>query len=150
MRESTTLPSSEEAQVQALHRLLQHETAVLVGPTGERVDLPPGIHAILRRVVEHLEQGRPITLLPEDQQITTQQAANILGMSRPHLIKLLESGTLPYCKTGSHRRLYVRDVLAFAGKRDQERHAALNALAREAFEDGLYDVTSMPVGGDDE
>jgi len=74
----------------------------------------------------------------------------LLGVSRPHLIRLLESGNLPYHKAGSHRRVYFKDLIAYQKRRDAERKAALNRIAKEAFEFGLYDRTAMPEGGEDE
>ena len=73
-----------------------------------------------------------------------------LGVSRPYLIKLLEAGDLPFHKAGSHRRVYLKDLVDYQKRRDAERKAALNRIAKEAFESGLYDRTSIPEGGEDE
>jgi len=74
----------------------------------------------------------------------------LLGVSRPHLIKLLEAGELHYHKAGSHRRIYLKDMAAYQKRRDTERKAALDRIAKEAFESGLYDRTGIPEGGEDE
>ncbi len=63
---------------------------------------------------------------------------------------LLETGDLPYHKVGSHRRIYLKDLLGYQKRRDVERKAALDRIAREAFESGLYDRTGIPEGGEDE
>jgi excisionase family DNA binding protein len=97
-----------------------------------------------------MQLGRAIVLIPENQQLTTQRAADLLGVSRPHLIKLLDAGELPYHKAGSHRRIYLKDLIAYQKLRDAERKAALNRIAREAFESGLYDRTGIPNGSEDE
>jgi len=97
-----------------------------------------------------MQLGRAIVLIPENQQLTTQRAADLLGVSRPHLVKLLESGKLPYHKVGSHRRIYLKDFVGYQKRRDAERRASLDRIAREAFESGLYDRTGMPEGGQDE
>jgi excisionase family DNA binding protein len=97
-----------------------------------------------------MQLGRAIVLIPENQQLTTQRAADLLGVSRPHLIKLLEAGELPYHKAGSHRRIYLKDMAAYQKRRDGERKAALDRIAKEAFESGLYDRTGIPEGGEDE
>src|ERR1019366_7559519 len=91
-----------------------------------------------------------IVPIPEHQQLTTQRAADLLGVSRPHLIKLLEAGELPHHKAGSHRRIYLKDLAAYRKRRDVERKAALDRIAKEAFESGLYDRTGIPEGGEDE
>ena len=97
-----------------------------------------------------MQMGRAIVLIPESQQLTTQRAADLLGVSRPHLIKLLEAGDLPYHKAGSHRRIYLRDIVAYQKRRDLERKQALDRIAKEAYEAGLYDRTGIPEGGQDE
>ncbi len=94
--------------------------------------------------------GRAIILIPENQQLTTQRAADLRGVSRPHLIKLLEAGELPYHKAGSHRRIYLKDLAVYQKRRDSERKAALDSIAREAIESGLFDRTGMPESGEDE
>lgn len=71
-------------------------------------------------------------------------------MSRPFFIKLLETGAMAHHRVGNQRRVYLRDVLEFARKRDEERQAALDRLSRQAFEAGLYDRNVMPEGGSDE
>jgi len=97
-----------------------------------------------------LERGESITLVPQDEAFTTQSAAGFLGVSRPHLIKLLEENRIPFHRTGSHRRIALKDLVAYAKQRDAERSQILNALAKESFSDGSYDDAKMPDGGEDE
>jgi excisionase family DNA binding protein len=149
--EPVTMPASEERQIEELRRLLQLGSPELVGPDGnERITLPASIYGILKDVVRNLQRGRSVTLIPDDEELTTQTAANFLGVSRPHLIKLLESGEIPFHKTGSHRRIVLRDAMAYAKRRDAGRRTILRKLAKEAFDDGLYDNVSIPEGGNDE
>lgn len=96
-----------------------------------------------------MQLGRAIVLVPENQQLTTQRAADLPGVSRPFLIRLPESGELPCHKAGSHRRIYLKDLIVCQKRRDAERKAALHRIAREAFESGLDDRTAMPEGGED-
>jgi excisionase family DNA binding protein len=149
MSERTIFPVFENEEVAELKRILQLETAALLGPDGERIELSPEIHKALKNIVRYVSQGKSVTIFPDQEQITTQQAANMLGVSRPHLIKLLDLKLIPFHKSGTHRRLYLRDVLAFDRKRSAERHAGLNQLAKETFEAGLYDG-DIPPGGSDE
>ncbi|MFC7332898.1 helix-turn-helix domain-containing protein [Rhodocista pekingensis] len=101
----------------------------LVGPLGETVDLPPSVFYVLERVAEVMAHGDAITIVPVGQNLTTQQAANILNISRQHLVTLLEDGRIPYRKVGSHRRLDIQDVLAFRQERARQRRQALDSLA---------------------
>lgn len=144
------LPDSDERQIRELHRMLQLGSPALVGADGERLELPNAVYRLLKDIVRNMQLGRAIVLIPENQQLTTQRAADLLGVSRPHFIKLLEAGDLPYHKVGSHRRIYLKDLIAYQKRRDSERKAALDRIAREAFESGLYDRTGIPEGGEDE
>jgi len=96
-----------------------------------------------------MSRGQAITLVPDNQAITTQRAADILGMSRPFLIKQLDAGLIAHHRVGNQRRVYLRDVLEFARMRDEQRLAALNGLARDAFEAGMYDKNVFPESGQD-
>lgn len=150
LHEPVALPESEKMQIQELNRRLQLGTPTLVGADGERLALPDTVFRLLKDIARNMQLGRAIVLIPENQQLTTQRAADLLGVSRPHLIKLLEAGDLPYHKAGSHRRIYLKDLTAYQKRRDSERKAALDRIAKEAFESGLYDRTGIPEGGEDE
>lgn len=110
----------------------------LVDEHGTRTELPRPIYELLVRVASALQEGKVISLVPETQELTTQAAANILGVSRPHLIKLVESGQLPFHKVGAHRRIRMKDLIAFQQERDRNRRTALDDMARKAQEAGLY------------
>ncbi len=150
LKEPVTLPESEESQIRELNRMLQLGSPALVGTAGERLELPDAVYRLLKDIARNMQLGRAIILIPENQQLTTQRAADLLGVSRPHLIKLLEAGDLPYHKAGSHRRIYLKDLIAYQKRRDRERKAALDRIAKEAFESGLYDRTGIPEDGEDE
>jgi excisionase family DNA binding protein len=149
-QEPISIPASDEAQIRELHRVLELGAPVLAGPGGQRVELPESIYRLLKSIVSNMEQGRTFTLVPEQTHLTTQKAADLLGVSRPHIVKLLDLGEIPSHKAGSHRRVYLTDVLAYAKNRDAKRKTILDELAREAFADGLYDDAQMPPGGEDE
>jgi excisionase family DNA binding protein len=150
LHEPIALPDSEGTQIRELNRMLQGGTPVLVSTDGGKVELPDAVFRLLKDIVRNMQLGRAIVLIPENQQLTTQRAADLLGVSRPHLIKLLEAGELPYHKAGSHRRIYLRDFVAYQKRRDAERKSALDRIAKEAYEAGLYDRTGIPDGGEDE
>jgi excisionase family DNA binding protein len=91
-----------------------------------------------------MEQGKAISIVPVMQELTTQQAAEQLGVSRPFFVKLLETGKLPFHLVGTHRRVYLKDLLSYKQKRDQDRHAAIEQMADEAEQAGLYDKVILP------
>ena len=92
-----------------LSRFLEHHTepALLLGPDGEQVPLPEEVYRVLVEVVEAMREGKVITLVPHTQRLTTQEAADFLGISRPTLVKLLEDGKIPYDQPGRHRQAPV-------------------------------------------
>ena len=149
-KKPTTLPDTEQQQVQALERALLRGVPAFVTSAGERIEIPGTVFEVLRTAVGFMSHGQAVTLVPDNQAITTQRAADILGMSRPFFIKQLEGGLMAHHRVGNQRRVYLRDVLEFAKKRDKERLSALDLLARDAFEAGLYERNVFPEGGSDE
>jgi excisionase family DNA binding protein len=111
--------------------------------SGKTVTLPSSAVQLLQRFLAELAQGHGIALSPLEAQLTTQEAADLIGVSRPHLIQRLEAGEVPFHMVGSHRRIKVEDVLAFKTKLDQVRDDALRELVEQAQE------LSMGYGKDD-
>ena len=101
------------------------------------LELPAGAVAMLMEILEAMAAGRGVTLMPENAELTTVQAADVLNVSRPFLIKLLDENELPHRKVGKHRRIRVEDVMAYKSRIDREREAVLDQLAREAQEAGM-------------
>jgi excisionase family DNA binding protein len=118
---------------------LHTEPGLLLGPDGEQAPLPEEVYRILVQVVEALREGKVITIVPRTQRLTTQEAADFLGISRPTLVKLLEEGRIPYEQPGRHRRILFSDLLAYLERRGEERRAALDRMTEEASGAGLYD-----------
>ena len=110
----------------------------LVGPMGEQIELPPSVFYLLERVVDVMAQGDAVTVVPIGQKLSTQQAANLLNVSRQYLVRLLEGGHIPFEKAGTHRRLRIQDVLAYKHRRADERKQALDGLAALSEESGGY------------
>jgi excisionase family DNA binding protein len=101
----------------------------LVGPDGVAEDIPIEIYAVLREVFQHLKDGQAISLIPDDTLLTTQQAAEILNISRPYLYRLLDADEIPFVRVGTHRKLRLADVEALRERRRNESRKALNAIA---------------------
>jgi excisionase family DNA binding protein len=122
--------------------LEQHtEPGLLLGPDSEQVPLPEEVYRVVAEVVEAMREGKVITLVPRTQRLTTQEAADFLGVSRPTMVKLLEDGKIPYEQPGRHRRVLFTDLLAYTGRQHAGRRAALDRLTEEASEAGIYGGT---------
>jgi excisionase family DNA binding protein len=113
--------------------------AEIIGPSGARYELPSSVYRLLREVVHELAMGNAVSVVPVAEELTTQQAADLLNISRPFLIKLLETGEIPFYLVGVSRRISVADVLAYRQRRNVVRRAAIEEIAREAQNMGLYD-----------
>ena len=94
------------------------------------VTLLPALTESLLQVLQLISSGHGFYMIPVKAQLTTQQAADLLNVSRPYLVKLLENGTIPFTMTGRHRRVRADDIFAYKEMRDAERSEALGALAR--------------------
>lgn len=144
--ERTVLPPTEplEALVAMLDGLGSTPTTTLSGPNGEHLVLPPEVFEVLRDVVDAMAQGQAVTIAPVHQRLTTQEAADLLGVSRPTVVKLLESGEIPFEQPGRHRRVRLADVLAYRERASVERRVALDRMVEIADEADLYERTAAP------
>ncbi|HTR43727.1 MAG TPA: helix-turn-helix domain-containing protein [Pseudomonadales bacterium] len=105
----------------------------------EQIELPEPLFKLLKRIALSLKEGKPVILIPETENLTTQAAANLLGISRPYLIQLLNDKKIPYHRVGTHRRLYLKDINRFMHERDHARHDALDKLSDAVEKAGLYE-----------
>ncbi|MDI3317775.1 MAG: helix-turn-helix domain-containing protein [Bacillota bacterium] len=140
------IPGDKEVdEIRAIHDALSPSRAeagvryYLADSTGRRVEIPPSIFRVLVQAAEDMARGRSVAILHYDEELTTQQAAELLGVSRPYLIRLLEDGKIRYHMTGTHRRIYMRDLLEYKERRDRRRHEALMEVRRVSESLGLYD-----------
>ncbi len=116
-----------------------HGRPCLRSADGQEMRLPPAMYEVLVHVAREMSQGRAIVLMPEDEDFTTQAAADFLGMSRQYLVRLLDEKKLPSHKVGTHRRVRLKDLRAYAAIRNKDRRAILDGLFDEAKAAGLYD-----------
>ena len=141
VRPGAVRPEDLDAFVRALEGIAPQVglTPRLVGPDGVEIELPEGIHALLVSIVENLKAGNGVSVIPMHAELTTVEAAEILNVSRPFLIKQIDAGVLPHHMVGTHRRLRLADVLAYRDRVDAEAEDALGAMTAEAEDLGLYD-----------
>lgn len=103
----------------------------------EPLELPAGAVELLMDILEAMAAGRGVTIIPENAELTTVKAAEVLNVSRPFLIKLLEEGVIPYRLVGKHRRIRMEDVMSYKARIDRDREATLDQLAAEAQQEGM-------------
>ena len=107
------------------------------GDSGEAVSLPRAAVELLAHILAEMGEGNAVTLIPVHAELTTQEAADILNVSRPFLVKLLESGEIPFRKVGTHRKVRFRHLMEYKARTDRASDAALEELAAQAQELGM-------------
>lgn len=141
-REPLFAPDQEAQNVKELDRILaeQEGVAKLIAPSGEVRELPHSVYGILRDTVHDLSRGIEVTIVPVHSLLTTQKAADILDVSRPYFIGLLDKEEIPYHMVGTHRRIRLDDLLVYKDRRDSHRRQVLREMRTESEELGLYDL----------
>ena len=142
-------PSEQESTIartskQTLERYVREDEPltlqVIDQNQDEPIELPAGAVTLLLDILDAMSAGKGITLIPENAELTTAQSADILNVSRPFLIKLLDEGQIPYRKVGKHRRIRIEDVMNYKHAIDREREEALDQLVADAQEQDMgYD-----------
>ncbi len=112
-------------------------SAFLVSDERDRMKIPPSVHRILLKVVQEMASGNAISIVPVHHELTTQEAADLLNVSRPHVVKLLEEGAIPHHLVGTHRRVRFDDLMSYRERRSARRREILTALAEENEKLGL-------------
>lgn len=102
------------------------------GKAIETVSIPVGALRLLVAILSQMAKGNAVTLIPVHAELTTQEAADLLNVSRPYLVNLLEEGKIPFHKVGTRRRVFAKDILRFKEKTDKDRLAILEELVNEA------------------
>jgi len=131
------IPEDQLAELARVFAKPDH--VALIDAQGNRTHLPEALFAHFARIVRLMSEKKAIVMVPEDEAFTSQAAANYLGVSRQHLVDLLEQKEIPHHKVGTHRRVTFKDLLTYERRRDTTRRAALDQLAAAAESAGLYD-----------
>jgi excisionase family DNA binding protein len=146
--ERTVLPPDESLDelVGLIQRISDEPGAALVGPDGTRLQLPTAVYDALRLIVLAMERGQAVTIAPHSLRLTTQEAAEILGVSRPTLVKMLDDGLIPFEQPGRHRRVLLRDILEYQENRRATRERALDEIIAVSEEGtGYTKAATKPV-----
>jgi len=145
-RSSEAVPALERTAAARIAALLSPKSAKrrgklqVVDPKGQCLELPTTLTVVMYRAAELLAKGRPVAVLPEDEMLSTQEAADLLNVSRQYLVRLVDAGELAAVKVGSHRRLRVAEIVAFKAARDAKRASALDRLTGLSEEAGGYAI----------
>ncbi len=138
-QEQETAMESYNALSAMLEQLATENPEIEIEETKEKIKIPQRALKLLVEILKATSQGKPISIIPIATEMTTQAAAEFLGCSRPHLVKLLESGEIAYTKVGKHRRVKFEDLMKHKKEKREEREALLVDIIKGDEQLGLYD-----------
>lgn len=127
-----------EQAATAADALMRGRAVVVSASAADPVELPEAAIAVLTDALEHLRRGHQVRVIADDEEVTTQAAADLLNVSRPYVVALIDRRELPCRKVGSRRRLRLADVLTYREIQQARQRDAADALASEAQELGIY------------
>jgi excisionase family DNA binding protein len=132
---------SERPALNKIKGVLNNSKGVprLVGPDGDFIELPQSVFQVLKQIIYYMMRGRAVFIVPDNKTLTTQQAAEILQVSRPYLIKLLDKKKLPYSMVGTHRRIRFSDLMTYKSKHEADQEKGIDEIAQMSQDLGLYD-----------
>ncbi len=131
--------AAERRKLKEIEEIFAGAQARLVGSDGTSLEIPEPLYEVLVEAARALRQGKAVSIVPTSHELTTQQAAELLNVSRPHLISLLERGDIPFTKVGTHRRVRFQDILEYRTKRSALRRKVLAELTTDAQDLGIYE-----------
>lgn len=105
---------------------------IKIQETGEFITIPKKALTLLSAIIQNMAEGKTISIVPSNSEVSTQQAADMLNVSRPHLVKLLEAKKIPFKKVGSHRRILLKDIIEYKEQLTKQREAQLDFLSNQA------------------
>lgn len=131
---------SYEALASSIEQLSTEMPEIEIDETEEKIRIPLSALRLLAKILKEISRGNPVSIVPIATEMTTQAAAEILGCSRPHFVKLLEEGKIPYTKIGKHRRIKYEDVVTFRKEMKARQRKKIQELMQLDEESGLYDT----------
>ncbi|MEA5616417.1 helix-turn-helix domain-containing protein [Cronbergia sp. UHCC 0137] len=142
--ESFMAQEQEQLSIQHLESMLQLEgfQPKLVGADGQEIPIPESLYQVLHQAVHALALGKVISVVIQDRELTTQKAADLLKVSRPYLIKLLDQGEIPCIRVGTHRRIHFEDLMKYKEQRDSQRREGIKQFTQFLEAEGFYDDES--------
>ncbi|WP_439488731.1 excisionase family DNA-binding protein [Algoriphagus sp.] len=130
---------SYDALAAALEQIHSDFPEIEIEETSERIKIPMKALQLLAKILKETSQGKPVSIVPIATEITTQAAAELIGCSRPHLVKLLENCEISFTKIGKHRRIKYQDIIDYKRKMKAEQRKLLIEIMKADEETGLYD-----------
>jgi excisionase family DNA binding protein len=127
------------ALASAIEQINSNQPEIEIEETGEKIKIPLSAIKLLGEILKSMGQGKLISIVPIATEVTTQSAAEMLGCSRPHLVKLLEEGKLAYTKVGKHRRIQFDDVIKYKEQMKEQQKQNIIDIMNADDEAGLYD-----------
>lgn len=130
---------SYNALASAIQQLNTSQAEIEIEETNEKIKIPINALKLLGEILKAMGQGKLISIVPIATELTTQAAAEMLGCSRPHLVKLLEDGKIAFTKVGKHRRIQYDDILQFRNQMKKQQKQNIIDIMNADEENGLYD-----------
>ena len=132
--------ASYDAFESVLASLKTDTPEIEIEETEEKIRIPLSVLKLLAKILKATAEGKPVSIVPIATEMTTQAAAEIMGCSRPHVIKLLDEGKIAFTKVGRHRRIKIEDIMEFKRQEKEKQKALLIKLMKVDQESGLYDT----------
>ncbi len=130
---------SYDALAHVLSELKDNNPEIEIEETQDKIRIPLKALKLLAQILKETSHGRPVSIVPIATELTTQAAAELLGCSRPHVIKLLEAGEIKFTKIGKHRRIRYEDVMSYKRKMKERQERIINEIINADEQAGLYD-----------
>ena len=134
-----TASESYDALAAVIDQLNSEQPEIEIEETSEKIKIPLSALKLLGDILKAMGQGKMISIVPLATEVTTQAAAEMLGCSRPHIVKLLEDGKIPFVKVGKHRRIKYDDIIQYKKQMKLQQKQHLIELMNLDEEAGLYD-----------